>query len=936
MDVKIFEKKLVKNVKKSDIEKQYQVLPSISDYLPWLEFSDEKNLVLLEDGRSVGALYEIKSVPTEARPEEQIISLHEKITRLLTTLLPLENDNPWVMQIFVQDDLTLQPIYKALEKYIEKHDQADDPFAQKYLEIMQDHFKKLTSSDGIFVDPMSDLKFRGKIRRIRICIYRRYNSVDKKFNTNVVDEIESICQKFETQIRQIGIRIKRLNGEHFYDWLVRWFNPSPSATKGDIDSLLQKYPYPNNEKPYGWSPSQNIFFGNVESYDNGWIFDGIKHKVMVFKDLDGLIPIGAISREMSMGQTQKYAIFDKFPPGAIYTIQMTFESKQAVNVHLDGIESAAIGKSTVIKDIHDNISRARYEMDVGNLLLRCVEAIYFCADNDVELNKIENNLKSALDVVQLKVTNTQQEIFPKDLYLRFLPFNFNYEFDKRENFRSSYKYSSDVAKLIPLYGRSQGDGQNPLHIYYNRGGEVFMFDELSPEFKMANSHMAIVGTTGSGKSVTLNNMILTLAAVRNPRIIAMEVGGSFDLSSQYLEKYGKNVKVIKFDRLNPIAINPYSEAYRALEIIEMEEAAVLSAQNSSAIEEIVSDERSEKLLKELHSVNADATNAEIECIEDRDILNEMVIATRLMITQGKTREEKKIDPTDLSLITKSLIHAMKTCRKNHVPQMLLTHVIESMNTLSLSSNSDDITDRLKKFATRLEYYKSGIRGQFINTPSEPLTDFDFLHIDFGFMQSESYTDLMNIVCVSLLAKILALAEANKSSGRPTKLFMDEAHVLFKSDLVAAFVILMAKVARKIGLWLTPCTQNIEDFTGIESKKLLSMMETWLCLSLEPDEIDLVSKFKPISEEMRSLILDIRKYQGIYSESVLIGKRFSGLFRNIPPSIALALAMTEQTERAFRKKVQKKLGVSELEAVEYIAGQMRSHKNEISDEKFFFY
>ena len=33
------------------------------------------------------------------------------------TVLPLEDDNPWVMQIFVQDDLTLLPLYKSLKSY---------------------------------------------------------------------------------------------------------------------------------------------------------------------------------------------------------------------------------------------------------------------------------------------------------------------------------------------------------------------------------------------------------------------------------------------------------------------------------------------------------------------------------------------------------------------------------------------------------------------------------------------------------------------------------------------------------------------------------------------------------------------------------------------------------------------------------------------------
>lgn len=46
-------------VKKSMIEKQYQWAPSFADLLPWEEWSDDENAVLLEDLHSVGALLDI-------------------------------------------------------------------------------------------------------------------------------------------------------------------------------------------------------------------------------------------------------------------------------------------------------------------------------------------------------------------------------------------------------------------------------------------------------------------------------------------------------------------------------------------------------------------------------------------------------------------------------------------------------------------------------------------------------------------------------------------------------------------------------------------------------------------------------------------------------------------------------------------------------------
>lgn len=74
--------------------------------------------------------------------------------------------------------------------------------------------------------------------------------------------------------------------------------------------------------------------------------------------------------------------------------------------------------------------------------------------------------------------------------------------------------------------------------------------------------------------------------------------------------------------------------------------------------------------------------------------------------------------------------------------------------------------------------------------------------------------------------------------------------------------------------------------------------------------------------MRALVSDIRKYPGIYSESVLLGKCYQGLFRNVPPRIALSLALTDPDERTQRAKLQKEKGMAEMQAVEWMAEEMK--------------
>ncbi len=927
---------MTNKVLNSDIARQYDTRKSISDHLPWVEWSDAENIVLLEDFKSCGALLEIQDISTEAKPQEMIEEIHKNVKGVFQSVVPLEDKDPWIVQIYIQDDLTLDPLNRRLEEYVKD---PDDPLTKKYLSIMARHFKLLGREQGMFRDPLSDLNFRGRTRRIRLAVYRRYEDENNKASKSkkkldVVNELRVVTETLMTQLRQGGMNVRRLKGQHFYEWLVRWFNPKPEITGGDQDELLKAYPYPGTTKPHGWNFTQNVFFDTVKDEEGAWVFDGIKHKVMVFQDLQDQLDIGVISRERSFGSGKNhYALIDKFPPGTIYTMQLIFESKTAVEKHLNTIKKAAVGQELVIQEVKRNVERAFYEVANGNMLFRSSEALYIRAATHEELEENERNIRALLVSSGLTTVKTEEELYPQDVYLRFLPFNFSYAFDKKNSFRSTYKYADDIARLLPVYGRSKGDGMNPLVIGYNRGGEPFIYDHSSNDFKQSNSHMFICGTTGSGKSVSLNSLILAMSAVSNPRIIAIEVGGSFDLTTKFLSEHGRNVRTLKFSRKDPIVLNPYSEAYKALEMVEREEAllAKLAIKDPKDLLEAKAKQIEEeiKALADPLVIEAD------EAKEDRDILTEMMLATRIMVTGGDDRENEKISRSDMMLIMQTLIHSMKKCRDAGAPQMLVQHVAAGFNEIAENTTNTIEQARLREFGRNLTSYTLGMKAQFVNGESEPLGEFDCLHVDFGFMQEESNRDLLNICCISLLSKVMAIAEAHKASFRPTFLVFDEIHIFLSSEIGIVYLVLLAKVARKFGVWLIFATQNINDFSG-RARKILSMIETWICLSLDREEVAHIETFKPLSDEMKALLLSVQKFPGIYSEGVLIGKRYSGLFRNVPPRFMLALSMTEQNERAELAAIMRDENLSsELEAVEIMAQRLEAKQaKEMKNDRTF--
>ena len=109
--------------------------------------------------------------------------------------------------------------------------------------------------------------------------------------------------------------------------------------------------------------------------------------------------------------------------------------------------------------------------------------------------------------------------------------------------------------------------------------------------------------------------------------------------------------------------------------------------------------------------------------------------------------------------------------------------------------------------------------------------------------------------------------------------------------------------------------------------MLSLIETWMCLALPPDEIDQIERFKPLTPEQRELFLSAKKEKGKYTEGVLLSPKLQGLFRNVPPRLYLAMAATEQDEKHQRRSLMEKLKLSELEVVEYIAEEMMRQKIE---------
>ena len=85
-----------------------------------------------------------------------------------------------------------------------------------------------------------------------------------------------------------------------------------------------------------------------------------------------------------------------------------------------------------------------------------------------------------------------------------------------------------------------------------------------------------------------------------------------------------------------------------------------------------------------------------------------------------------------------------------------------------------------------------------------------------------------------------------------------------------------------------------------------------------EEVGELLRFRNLSSEQESLLLSARKDPGKYIEGVVLADRIEALFRSVLPPMVLALAQTEQHEKAERARLMREHGIDELAAVAMVA------------------
>lgn len=832
----------------ADVARLYDVNASFVDLLPWVDYLPAEQAMLLEDGVSRAAFFELTPIGTEGRDPEWLRKVRDALENALQDSFDELETSPWVVQLYAQDETSWDDYLQQLHDYIQPRAKGT-AFTELYLQLMKQHLAAISKPGGLFEDTtVSQLPWRGQQRRVRLVVYRRIQSADLDVRGQSPGPyLKIICDRLTGGLANAGIKSHRMDGHAIRHWLIHWFNPRPDhlgPADADIrrfyELVCQQMPVPTEgELPLasGTDFSQNLCYREpLSNTDKGlWYFDGLPHRVVMLDRLREAPKTGHLTGETRKGGDALNALFDKMPEDTLLCITLVITPQDTLESHLEKLSRKAVGDTQASMLTREDVNTARQLLGRKHKLYRGSVAFYLRGRDHAQLQERSLQLSTAL------LGAGMEPVEPRD----------------------------EVAPLT--------------------------FDPLNRLDRQMNAHLFVFGPTGAGKSATLCNLISQLIAVYRPRLFIVEAGNSFGLTGDLAKRLGLTVNRIKLSPGSGVSLAPFADAIRLV-------------QSTDNLKVVGPDDVE---TSDAHTNSQD---------EQRDILGELEIAARLMITGGEAKEEERLTRADRSAIRHGILAAARTCASTGRP-VLTQDIRDALKVAAQDTGAPETRrNRMQEMAEAMDIFCMGSDGDIFNREGTPWPEADITIVDLATYALEGYNAQLSIAYISLLNTINNLAERDQYKGRPIVKLTDEGHIITKNPLLSPYVVKITKMWRKLGAWFWLATQNIDDLPPAAAP-MLNMIEWWICLNMPPDEVEKISRFRELTPAQKALMLSARKESGKYTEGVLLSKSMEVLFRAVPPSLYLALAMTESEEKKERYDIMQSQGVSEIDAAIQVAGRI---------------
>ncbi|RPV27186.1 conjugative transfer ATPase [Pseudomonas aeruginosa] len=881
----------------------YDVAPSFADLLPWVEYLPATKSMLLEDGQSVAAFFELQPIGTEGRETAWLWQARDALENALQDSFDELDENPWVVQLYAQDEADWEHYLRTLGAYLHPRAQGS-AFSEFYLRFFGHHLRAIAKPGGLFEDTtVTRLPWRGQTRRVRMVVYRRTpDAASARRGQSPEQALATICDRLVGGLSNAGVKARRLGAADIHDWLLRWFNPNPGALGSTAEDrerfyALARYPEEREEGEIELASgdfAHRLFFGQPRSdVARGlWFFDGMPHRAIVMDRLRSPPSTGHVTGETRKGGDAMNALFDQMPEDTVMCLTLVATPQDVLEAHLNHLARKAVGETLASEQARQDVQQARRLIGSAHKMYRGTLAFYLRGRDMAQLDARGLQLVNVMLNAGLQPVREEDEVAPLNTYLRWLPCLFDPAADKRQWY-TQLMFAQHAANLAPVWGRSQGTG-HPGITFFNRGGGTITFDPLNRLDRQMNAHLFLFGPTGSGKSATLNNILNQVTAIYRPRLFIVEAGNSFGLFGDFAARLGLSVHRVKLAPGAGVSLAPFADAWRLVDT-----PGQVQTLDADALDE-----------------DGDTHPAD-DGDDQRDVLGELEITARLMITGGEDKEEARMTRADRSLIRQCILDAAQRCVAQ-ARTVLTRDVRDALRERARDANLPDARRaRLLEMADAMDMLCQGADGEMFDRPGTPWPEADITIVDLATFAREGYNAQLSIAYISLINTVNNIAERDQFLGRPIINVTDEGHIITKNPLLAPYVVKITKMWRKLGAWYWLATQNIDDLPKA-AEPMLNMIEWWICLSMPPDEVEKIARFRELSPAQKALMLSARKEAGKFSEGVILSKSMEVLFRAVPPSLYLALAQTEPEEKAERYQLMRQYGIGELDAAFKVA------------------
>ncbi len=450
----------------------YDLAPSFVDRLPWVEYLPQSQCMLLEDGLSVAAFFELTPLGTEGRESTWLLQARDTLENILQDSFDELDNNPWVVQLYAQDETNWDGYLQTLGQYLQPR-ACGSAFSEFYLRFFAHHLDAISKPGGLFEDTtLTRLPWRGQTRRVRMVVYRRASkSVPSRREHTPEQALSIVCERLTAGLASAGIKTQRMGGDKIHNWLLRWFNPNPThlgSSTTDLERFYQLTTYPEEteegeiELASGTDFAQRLFFSQPRSdvSEGVWYFNDMPHRVMLMDRLRTPPHTGHLTGETRKGDAIN-TYFDQMPEDTLMCLTLVATPQDVLEAHLNHLSKKAVGDTLASEQTRQDVHQARSIIGSSHKLYRGSLAFYLRGKDMAQLDSRSMQLANVMLSAGLQPVREDDEVAPLNSYLRWLPCVFDPAKDKRQWY-SQLMFAQHVANLAPVWGRSQERGIRAL------------------------------------------------------------------------------------------------------------------------------------------------------------------------------------------------------------------------------------------------------------------------------------------------------------------------------------------------------------------------------------------------------------------------------------------------------------------------------------------